>query len=51
MNIFAKIGIVLLSSASLTLGRVALYANHFYWLYKLYPDGIAGRLFPQFWPI
>lgn len=31
-------------------GIVATYANHFYWLYKLYPDGFAGRAFPQFWP-
>ena len=29
---------------------LASYANHFYWLYKLYPDGFAGRPFPQFWP-
>lgn len=31
-------------------GILASYANHFYWLYKLYPDGFAGRPFPQFWP-
>lgn len=31
-------------------GILATYANHFYWLYKLYPDGFAGRPFPQFWP-
>jgi uncharacterized membrane protein len=31
-------------------GIVASYANHFYWLYKLYPDGFSGRPFPQFWP-
>lgn len=31
-------------------GVVASYANHFYWLYKLYPDGFAGHAFPQFWP-
>ncbi|HEX8712418.1 MAG TPA: DUF2339 domain-containing protein [Terracidiphilus sp.] len=30
-------------------GIVSSYANHFYWLYKLYPDGVAGHLFPQFW--
>ena len=30
-------------------GIVASYANHFYWLYKLYPDGFAGRHFPEFW--
>jgi uncharacterized membrane protein len=31
-------------------GILASYANHFYWLYKLYPDGTAGRAFPEFWP-
>jgi uncharacterized membrane protein len=31
-------------------GIIASYANHFYWLYKLYPDGVAGHPFPQFWP-
>lgn len=31
-------------------GILASYANHFYWLYKLYPDGFAGRAFPEFWP-
>lgn len=31
-------------------GILASYANHFYWLYKLYPDGIAGHAFPEFWP-
>jgi uncharacterized membrane protein len=31
-------------------GILASYGNHFYWLYKLYPDGTAGRDFPQFWP-
>jgi hypothetical protein len=31
-------------------GILASYANHFYWLYKLYPDGFAGHAFPQFWP-
>lgn len=31
-------------------GMIASYANHFYWLYKLYPDGVAGHPFPQFWP-
>jgi uncharacterized membrane protein len=31
-------------------GIVASFANHFYWLYKLYPDGVAGHPFPQFWP-
>lgn len=29
-------------------GIAATYANHFYWLYKLYPDGFAGRHFPEF---
>ncbi len=31
-------------------GILASYANHFYWLYKLYPNGIAGHRFPEFWP-
>lgn len=31
-------------------GIVASYANHFYWLYKLYPLGMSGRAFPEFWP-
>jgi len=31
-------------------GIVASYANHFYWLYKLYPNGVAGHVFSQFWP-
>ncbi len=31
-------------------GILASYANHFYWLYRLFPDGIAGHTFPQFWP-
>lgn len=31
-------------------GIVASYANHFYWLYKLYPEGFSGHAFPQFWP-
>jgi len=31
-------------------GILASYANHFYWLYKLYPYGVAGHAFPQFWP-
>jgi hypothetical protein len=31
-------------------GILASYANHFYWLYKLFPDGVTGHLFPQFWP-
>jgi uncharacterized membrane protein len=31
-------------------GILASYANHFYWLYKLYPDGTAGHPFPEFWP-
>lgn len=30
-------------------GILVSYANHFYWLYKLYPDGFAGHPFPQFW--
>ncbi len=31
-------------------GILASYANHFYWLYRLFPDGMAGHPFPQFWP-
>jgi len=31
-------------------GILASYSNHFYWLYKMYPDGMAGHPFPQFWP-
>lgn len=31
-------------------GILASYANHFYWLYRLFPDGVAGHPFPQFWP-
>lgn len=31
-------------------GIIASYANHFYWLHKLYPGGFAGHSFPQFWP-
>ncbi len=31
-------------------GIFASYANHFYWLYKLYPEGTAGHAFPQFLP-
>jgi uncharacterized membrane protein len=31
-------------------GILASYGNHFYWLYKLYPDGVAGHAFPEFWP-
>ncbi len=31
-------------------GILASFANHFYWLYKLFPDGVAGHPFPQFWP-
>jgi hypothetical protein len=31
-------------------GILATYLNHFYWLYKLYPNGTAGHVFPQFWP-
>lgn len=30
-------------------GIASSYANHFYWLYKLYPDGVAGHRFPEFW--
>jgi hypothetical protein len=30
-------------------GILASYSNHFYWLYKMYPDGMAGHPFPQFW--
>ena len=31
-------------------GIIASFGNHFYWLYKLYPDGVAGHAFPEFWP-
>ena len=31
-------------------GILASYCNHFYWLYKLYPLGMAGHPFPEFWP-
>ncbi|HKR28011.1 MAG TPA: DUF2339 domain-containing protein [Acidobacteriaceae bacterium] len=31
-------------------GILASFGNHFYWLYKLYPNGVAGHSFPQFWP-
>lgn len=31
-------------------GILASFGNHFYWLYKLYPDGVSGHVFPQFWP-
>ncbi|MGO9340687.1 MAG: DUF2339 domain-containing protein [Terracidiphilus sp.] len=31
-------------------GILASYSNHFYWLYKMYPEGMAGHPFPQFWP-
>jgi hypothetical protein len=31
-------------------GILASFANHFYWLYKLYPGGAAGHPFPEFWP-
>ena len=31
-------------------GILASYANHFYWLYRLDPDGVAGHTFPQFLP-
>lgn len=31
-------------------GILASYANHFYWLYRLFPYGVAGHSFPQFWP-
>jgi hypothetical protein len=31
-------------------GILASYANHFYWLYRLYPEGMAGHAFPAFWP-
>jgi hypothetical protein len=30
-------------------GILASFGNHFYWLYNLYPDGVAGHAFPQFW--
>jgi len=31
-------------------GILACYGNHFYWLYKLYPDGVAGHAFTEFLP-
>jgi uncharacterized membrane protein len=31
-------------------GILASFGNHFYWLYRLYPDGMEGHPFPQFWP-
>jgi hypothetical protein len=31
-------------------GILASFGNHFYWLYKLYPTGVAGHTFLQFWP-
>ena len=31
-------------------GVLASFSNHFYWLYKLYPNGVAGHAFPQFLP-
>jgi len=31
-------------------GILASFGNHFYWLYKLYPTGVAGHPFLQFWP-
>jgi hypothetical protein len=31
-------------------GILASYSNHFYWLYKLSPGGMAGHPFPQFLP-
>jgi uncharacterized membrane protein len=31
-------------------GILASFGNHFYWLYRMYPDGVAGHPFPQFWP-
>ncbi|HTW81835.1 MAG TPA: DUF2339 domain-containing protein [Terracidiphilus sp.] len=31
-------------------GILASYANHFYWLYRLYPNGTASHAFPEFWP-
>lgn len=31
-------------------GILASYGNHFYWLYRLYPNGTVGHAFPQFWP-
>jgi hypothetical protein len=31
-------------------GILASFGNHFYWLYRLYPDGVAGHAFTQFWP-
>jgi hypothetical protein len=30
-------------------GILASYGNHFYWLYKIYPQRTAGHAFPQFW--
>lgn len=31
-------------------GILASYANHFYWVHKLYPNTPAGHAFPEFWP-
>jgi hypothetical protein len=31
-------------------GILASFGNHFYWLYKLYPSGVAGHVFLQFLP-
>jgi hypothetical protein len=31
-------------------GILASFGNHFYWLHKLYPEGVSGHIFMQFWP-
>ncbi|MBB5058757.1 hypothetical protein HDF16_003471 [Granulicella aggregans] len=31
-------------------GILASFSNHFYWLYRLYPNGVAGHDFPQLLP-
>jgi hypothetical protein len=30
-------------------GILASYLNHLYWLYRIYPTGVAGHPFPEFW--
>lgn len=31
-------------------GILASFGNHLYWLVRLYPEGVAGHTFAQFWP-
>jgi uncharacterized membrane protein len=31
-------------------GILASYLNHLYWLWRIYPGGMAGHTFPEFWP-